>query len=123
MHCKSGPFGEEYAAEYLKKNGFRILARNYHSRFGEIDIIAENGQYIVFAEVKTRKKDALVAPAEAVTSAKQKKIAKTALIYLQNNPTQLQPRFDVIGIVTAEQDHTVQSFDHIEDAFSFTSFY
>lgn len=123
MNNKSGPFGEQCAAEYLERKGFRILARNYHSRFGEIDIIAENSRYIIFAEVKTREKFAMVAPEEAVTPAKQTKIAKTALMYLRKNQTRLQPRFDVIGVVTSANGNQVRSIHHIENAFSFSSFY
>lgn len=123
MANTSGSVGESCAAEYLSKCGYRILERNYHSRFGEIDIIAENDQYIIFTEVKTRRELSLVNPEQAVTPAKQRRIAKTALLYLQSHPTGLQPRFDVIGIVTAGEKHAVQSLQHIENAFSFLSFY
>ncbi|XOQ44075.1 MAG: UPF0102 protein [Clostridium sp.] len=123
MNNKSGPFGEQCAAEYLKRKGFRILARNYRSRFGEIDIIAENNQYIIFAEVKTRERFFMVGPEEAVTPAKRIKIAKTALMYLRKNPTQLQPRFDVIGVITSKSGNQVRSLRHIENAFSVASFY
>lgn len=123
MDNRSGPFGEALAAEHLQENGFRILERNYHSRFGEIDIIAENGQYIVFAEVKTRGISSLSGPEEAVTQGKQKKIAKTALLYLQSHPTGLQPRFDVIGIITSNDGDSALSVHHIEDAFCFPSYY
>ncbi|QAT49601.1 YraN family protein [Caproiciproducens sp. NJN-50] len=123
MNNGLGPLGETYAAEYLRKQGFQILERNYRSRFGEIDIIAENGQYIVFAEVKTRRASSLAEPEEAVTPGKQKKIAKTALLYLQKHPTRLQPRFDVIGIVAAGTGSAVQSLRHVKDAFSYPSYY
>lgn len=124
MNNRSGPFGETCAAEYLREGGFRILERNYRSRFGEIDIIAENGQYIVFTEVKTRRVFSLAEPEEAVTPGKQKKIARTALLYLQKNPTRLQPRFDVIGIVvTTDTKPSVRSLRHIRNAFSFPSYY
>jgi len=123
MDNNLGPFGETIAAEYLRKHGFQILERNYRSRFGEIDIIAEDGQYIVFAEVKTRQMSPLAQPEEAVTPGKQKKIAKTALLYLQQNPTRLQPRFDVIGIITAGTGSAVQSLHHVRDAFSYPSYY
>jgi putative endonuclease len=123
MDNRSGPFGEDFAAEYLKGKGFRVLERNYRSRFGEIDIIAEDGQYIVFAEVKTRRIPSLAEPEASVTPGKQKKIAKTALLYLQKHPTRLQPRFDVIGIVTAGRKPAVRSLHHIKNAFSFPSYY
>ena len=56
MNNASGKIGEDYAAQFLTKKGYRVVARNYRSRFGEIDLIAENKEYIVFAEVKTRDK-------------------------------------------------------------------
>ncbi len=118
MQNETGKLGEDYAAELLREKGYRILERNYHSRFGEIDIIAENSEYIVFAEVKTRDENFAVSPLEAVTKGKQKKLGKTALLYLQSHPTPLQPRFDVIAIVTAGGDFTVKSADHIQNAFS-----
>lgn len=122
MDNSSGALGETAAAEYLEDRGFRILERNYHSRFGEIDIIAENGQYILFAEVKTRDAVSLVNPLESVSPAKRKKIAKTAMLYLQKHRTPLQPRFDVIGITTSGKNHTVRSLRHIENAFEFSAF-
>lgn len=119
MRNESGQIGEEYASELLVKQGYEVLQRNYHSRFGEIDIIARNEEYIVFAEVKTRDEKFLVSPLESVTAAKQKKLCKTAMLYLQSHPTGLQPRFDVIGIVTSGTDCQVKSVEHIENAFSF----
>lgn len=117
MNNASGKIGEDYAAQLLAKKGYRVVARNYRSRFGEIDLIAENKEYIVFVEVKTRGEHYTVGPLEAVTAGKQKKIIKTALFYLQSNKTTLQPRFDVIGIVTAADPFSVLSVEHIENAF------
>lgn len=117
MNNASGPVGEEAAAAYLLQKGYRIAARNYRTRFGEIDIIAENGQYIVFAEVKTRDADALVGAFEAVTPAKQRRIVRSALRYLQENPTRLQPRFDVVGVVTEPGGRSVRSIRQLENAF------
>nr|WP_207747810.1 YraN family protein [Clostridium sp. D33t1_170424_F3] len=111
----SGRDAEDRAAAYLEGRGFHILERNYHSRFGEIDIIAEDGRYIVFAEVKGRASSAYACPAEAVTPAKQRKIVYTALLYLQAHPTDLQPRFDVIGILAGEPEPLLE---HLENAFS-----
>ena len=117
MNNASGKIGEDYAAELLIKKGYLIIERNYHSRFGEVDIIAENDEYVVFAEVKTRDENFLVSPLEAVTVGKQRKILKTALLYLQSHKTELQPRFDVIGITTKGDAFTVKSVEHIENAF------
>ena len=118
MPNETGKLGEDYAAGLLLEKGYRILERNYHSRFGEIDIIAQNSEYLVFAEVKTREEHFSVSPLESVTAAKQKKLWKTALLYLQSHPTPLQPRFDVIGIVTEGEGFTVKSAEHIQNAFS-----
>lgn len=115
MSRLSGKDAEDRAAVYLETKGFRILDRNYHSRFGEIDIIAEDGRYIVFAEVKGRTSASYTSPAEAVTVAKQRKIVYTALVYLQAHPTDLQPRFDVIGILAGEPEPLLE---HLENAFS-----
>jgi TIGR00252 family protein len=118
MNNSSGKTGEDHAARLLEQKGYRIVARNYHCRFGEIDLIAENRDYIVFAEVKTRDEHYYVSPLEAVTAGKQKKIIKTALSYLQSHETGLQPRFDVIGIVTRPEPFSIFSVEHIENAFS-----
>lgn len=117
MNNASGIIGEDCAADLLIQKGYQIIARNYHSRFGEIDIIAQNNSYLVFAEVKTRDENYFVSPLEAVTVGKQKKLYKTALLYLQSHPTKLQPRFDVIGINTTGSNFTVKTMEHIENAF------
>lgn len=115
---QNGALGEQYAAEYLLKKGYRISARNFRSRYGEIDIIAENADFVVFAEVKTRDRNYIFRPSEAVTVSKQRKIIKTAQYYLLENEKGLQPRFDVIEIVTASKnDFHVLEIEHIEDAF------
>lgn len=95
-----GKAGESFTAGWLERRGFRIVARNYHSRYGEIDIIAEDAQYIVFVEVKTRKPGAMVSAVESVTREKQQKIVLTAESYLMKRPSALQPRFDVAAVTT-----------------------
>lgn len=119
MEHNSGPAGERYAARMLKKLGYKVIARNFRSRFGEIDIIAENRQYIIFVEVKTRKRDSMVSPLEAVTYSKQRKIILTAEAFLRSCPTNLQPRFDVAAVET-EQGKIV-GWELYENAF-FVSF-
>lgn len=99
-----GKRGEAAAAAYLEKRGFRILERNYHCPYGETDIIAEDGQYIIFVEVKTRKSGAMVEGAEAVDTVKRKKLAQTAQAYLSEHPSGLQPRFDVILVTPTEEN-------------------
>ena len=114
----AGAAGEVLAARFLRDKGYTITAANVHSRLGEIDIIAEDGQYIAFVEVKARSEDAIYAPREAVTLAKQRKVIATAALYLQRHPTALQPRFDVIEIVTAKgRPMTVLEIDHLMGAY------
>ncbi len=95
---KIGDFGEKLALNYLIKNGFKHIFSNYHSRCGEIDIICENEKYIVFVEVKSRQKGTNYPAIEAVDRSKRIKIIKTSFDYLLKNPTEKQPRFDVIEI-------------------------
>ena len=106
------------AARFLRDKGYTITASNFHSRFGEIDIIACDARYIVFVEVKTRSEDALYAPREAVTPAKQHRILQTAMVYLQGHPTELQPRFDVVEVVTEKgQPMKIVEIDHLMGAY------
>ena len=94
----SGGAGERFAAEYLRKKGYRIAAVNFRCRFGEIDIVAENGRYIAFVEVKTRGAGSFTHPFEAITPGKRARIVKTAQFYLLGHPTGLQPRFDAAAV-------------------------
>ena len=114
----AGRFGEQAAAEHLKKKHYRLIGLNYSCRFGEIDIIAENKKYIVFVEVKLRKSDNFAEAREFVTQSKQKKIIKTASLWLSQNETGLQPRFDVIEIYAPDGSWTKElRINHIENAF------
>lgn len=114
----SGAWGEAVAAEYLRKKRYDIVAANYRSRFGEIDLIAQNRKNLVFVEVKLRKSDDFAAPREYVDRNKQDKLRITASIYLSQNPTKLQPRFDVIEIYAPDGEETGKpKINHLEDAF------
>lgn len=113
---ESGRLGEQFASEMLKEKGYDVICTNYHSRYGEIDIICSDEKYIVFAEVKTRSNKYSVLPREYVTNKKQQKIIKTALLYLAENNVKLQSRFDVIEIITGQNDSII-SYNHIENAF------
>lgn len=116
-----GLFGENEAVSFLKQKGLILLDRNYHSKYGEIDIIAKDDKYIIFCEVKTRKDGVFSKPAEAVDEEKQKKILKTALDYLQivDKELKFQPRFDVMEIIYEDFNckEKVKSINHIENAF------
>ena len=113
-----GAFGEDAACAYLKRRGYRIVGRNYACRHGEIDIIARNRRYVVFVEVKLRRDDSHGQAAEFVTTAKQRRLIAAAALWLQQNPTGLQPRFDVIEIYAPQGLETKKpEINHLEDAF------
>lgn len=111
-----GKLGETMAAQWLEQKGYQIITRNFHCRFGEIDIIAEKDPYIVFAEVKTRSVLGAERPGAFVDARKQRKLIKTALCYLQQYPTSLQPRFDVVELILGGGTQQVQ-MHHLENAF------
>lgn len=113
-----GRWGEELAAGYLRRKGFSIRAANWRSRFGEIDLIAEDGTYLCFVEVKLRKSAAYGSAAAFVDRRKQDKLRATARLYLARTPTNLQPRFDVIEIYASQGERTPRpEIIHLEDAF------
>ena len=114
----SGAWGEALAAEYLRKKHYKILASGYHSRFGEIDLIAQNRKFLVFVEVKLRKSSQFAQAREYVDVRKQDRLRLTASIYLEHYPTSLQPRFDIVEIYAPEGTATVSpEVYHLEDAF------
>lgn len=117
---KIGNGGEDLVAKYVTTIGYIISARNYRTRYGEIDIIAENDDKILFIEVKTRNERATVAPREFVNYTKQKKIFTTAQIYMQKNYISLQPRFDVAEVIT--KDNGERTLNYIENAFGADGF-
>ena len=110
-----GRWGESEAAAYLKKKHYRVIGMNYSCRFGEIDLIAENREFVAFVEVKTRKSAAFAQAREFVTTAKQERVRTAAQLWLQSNPTKKQPRFDVIEIYG--ENGQVAAIEHMENAF------
>jgi len=113
-----GAWGEALAAEYLRKKRFKILSSGYRCRYGEIDLIVENKQYLVFVEVKLRKNALFARAGEHVDRYKQDRIRKTASFYLCEFPTELQPRFDVIEIYAPDGTATRHpQILHMEAAF------
>ncbi len=114
----SGSWGEALAAEYLRNKRYRMVAANYRSRFGEIDLIAQNKKFLVFVEVKLRKNADFAMAREFVHRRKQERIRLTASIFLAENPTKLQPRFDVIEIYAPQGMQTLDpAITHLEGAF------
>ena len=113
-----GSWGEALAAEYLQKKRYSLVAVGYQCRFGEIDLIVEDKKHLVFVEVKLRKNKSFANAHEYVDRKKQDRIRVTASVYLSQNPTKLQPRFDVIEIYAPQGMQTQQPMiEHMEDAF------
>ena len=112
---KKGTIGENLAVDYLEKKGYRILQRNYRFEHGEIDIVAEDGNVLVFVEVKARLSKEFGEPEDAVTPRKREKIRSTANGYLfENNIDEKECRFDVVAIDYQKNKTEIR---HIEDAF------
>lgn len=113
-----GNLGEDYAAKFLRKSGYKILERNYKVKQGEIDIIAKKDSRIIFAEVKTRHNDNFGRPAEAVDWHKQQKYIAVASIYMQKFPD-TDARFDVIEIIADRWNGKMllKNIEHIKNAF------
>ncbi len=113
-----GQWGEDRATEWLQERGWRIVARNFRCRMGEVDIIAEDGRYLAFVEIKLRKDGQYGAACEAVTFSKQRKLRATAEYYLMCHPTDLQPRFDVVEVYAPQGARTERpDIYYIENAF------
>ncbi len=97
-----GRRAEERAAEFLRSQGYQIIARNYRWQGGEVDLIARDGDWLVFVEVKARSSRAYGLPEEAITPRKRERLLRTAQRYLQQNPTALPVRFDVVALSGGE---------------------
>ena len=123
----TGRLGEDLAADFLEKNGYRIVARNIHVSRNEIDIIAEDDAFTVFVEVKTRscrfpESSDFGVPGRAVDGEKRKNTVKAAREYIYRHGCEKQPRIDVIEVFLAETDAkfptpTPLKINHIRDAF------
>lgn len=115
-----GKIGEDMVADFLKSKGYIIVSQNNHSRFGEIDIIAESREYILFVEVKTRRKGSLTSPADAVNKQKQKKIVLTAYDFLSKIRMKIKYRFDVAEVYyDVNKDGELKAdLNYIKNAFS-----
>lgn len=112
---KLGNKGEGIAAQYLRSRGYQIIDRNYHSRYGEIDLIAKQEDYMIFVEVKTRTSERFGMPEASVTAEKLEKINNTGLLWLQDHPEAPDNwRIDVIAIVM-DKAHQVTDIQHFVD--------
>lgn len=124
LYSKSdiGRYGEAVACAYLKKKGYKIIAKNHRQAHKEIDIIATNKEYIAFVEVKTRSVDNdLYNPygsaACAVTSQKQANLIAGARAYLRSNTSNRQPRMDVVEVYLKKGSKEVLQINHFEGAY------
>jgi putative endonuclease len=114
-----GDAGEELAAEHLVRRGFRILERNYRTRWGELDIVAFDGTTLAFVEVKSRRAAAGRTPFESVHARKRKQVRRMAAIWLSERsgrPIASALRFDAIGI-TFDRSGRLLGLEHLEGAF------
>jgi len=110
-----GAWGEDQAVDYLRRLGLKIVARNFSTPVGEVDIIACSKKELIFIEVKTRRSNAYGTPAEAVGPRKQRQIIRTAQWYLAAEKSRLQPRFDVVGVMPDGEGGA--RIEHIPSAF------
>jgi len=122
-HLKTGDWGEREAARFLKKQGYKILGRNV--RFGkkeELDLVARDGEVLVFIEVKTRSSEAMIRPAAAVTRAKRKALRRAAKSYMSRlrnvDRKKLNYRFDIIEVLGSPGMESRPEIRHIKRAFS-----
>jgi putative endonuclease len=115
---ETGAIGEKLAADFLKRHGYKIIQRNFRCREGEIDIIAQKGDSLVFVEVRTKKNIAFGTPEESVTLSKREKLISLANAYLQACDKLPQSwRIDVVA-VELTRDNRVSRLEHIENAVS-----
>lgn len=110
-HNETGAWGEERAAQYLIEKGYRILSRNWRNRGGkELDIVALDGDTLVFVEVKTRAAHSLIDPLAAVTPLKQHRLVLAADSYIRCHRLNLNARFDIITIQGTDLQHIPNAF-------------
>ena len=113
---QTGTVYEEMAARWLSEQGYEILERNFYCRQGEIDLIARDGRYLVFVEVKYRENNRGGHPLEAVDAGKRRRICRTADYYcLRHGYGEDTPcRFDVVGITGEELIHIPNAFEYVK---------
>ena len=114
QHNETGKEGEQMAVDYLAAKGFDILERNWRFKKNEVDIIARDGNEIVFVEVKTRHENFLVEPELTVSKKQQRSIINSANQYIIERNIDLEARFDIVSIVLSSQGEKIL---HIDNAF------
>jgi putative endonuclease len=117
-HLALGERGEAIAARHLGRQGYKVLLRHYRSRAGEIDIVARDGDTLVFVEVKTRRSEQFGQPSDAVDLPKQRHIAKVAFDYVRRlKDPQVRIRFDIVEVVMGPDDAEAREVRLIQNAF------
>ena len=117
MSRAEGTWGESLVADYLRRRGCRLEAHSYRCLFGEIDLIAWDGDTLCFVEVKTRTNTRMGLPREYVTARKQARLRKTALFYLSSHDLDCPTRFDVAEVYAAVPGDPEARIEYLEDAF------
>ena len=113
-HNELGKKGEEIALEFLQKKGYKILATNWTIGKVEIDIIAQDRDFLVIVEVKTRQSEYFGEPETFVDKAKQKNLIRAANGFINQRNNKLETRFDIISIILSSEEPIIA---HIQDAF------
>jgi putative endonuclease len=119
LRHRLGKAGEQAALEHLERLGFRLVARNHRTRWGELDLVVADDRTLVFAEVKTRRASRSASPWDAMTEDKQQRVRRMAVSFLleaEDRPRTLELRFDAIGVLFDARDRLVR-LDHLEGAF------
>lgn len=117
MSRAEGTWGEALVADYLRRRGCRLEAHSYRCRFGEIDLIAWDGDTLCFVEVKTRTNTRMGLPREYVTARKQTRLRRTALFYLSSHDLDCPTRFDVAEVYAAVPGDPEARIEYLENAF------
>ena len=112
-HNETGAFGEEEAVAYLRKKNFKIRDTNWQFGKDEVDIVAEDGDWLVFVEVKTRKNNNYGEPQEFVTKKKQRHLIRAANAYVERKDIYMEIRFDIIAVTLQPE----MRIEHLEGAF------
>lgn len=110
-----GAIGEQFAARYLREEGYNILSSNFKANQGELDLVAEDKKNICFIEVKTRQAGGMFRPSSAVDFRKQENVKSAAAAFLNLKKTRKAPRYDIIEVIVDGRE--VVEFKHIKNAF------
>lgn len=114
---RRGNLGEDFAAAWLEEHGYRILARNFLTRMGELDIVAKKDGVVSVVEVKARAEDCLYLPREAVTASKRRKICKATILYIMETGEKAKIRFDVFEVIYDKNTLKIKAHTFLPNAF------